>query len=153
MIKNLAFILYYSPITVEIIITLCILHITYKLSPIRIYPNFYHDRSLIRKDHHKSKGKFSAVYLFINILAPWKMYIGATNNLLGRVNQYLNNAYLKSHKSSNMPFCKALLKYGQVGFCFIIIEYSTFDLVWGLEYIWINILKPYYNVNIGRVFW
>lgn len=116
------------------------------LSPVKIYPNFYHCRKQMRADH---KGKISGIYLFINLLHLTKMYVGQSSNILGRMNNYLNNSSLMAKKSANMPICKALLKHGQAAFCLIIIEYvSVFELD-AREIFWISLLRPYYKILIG----
>lgn len=114
--------------------------------PIKIYFNFYHDRKNIRRNHI---GKISGIYIFVNLINPSKTYIGQSSNILGRINNYLNNRYLNSHQNSNIPFTKALLKHGQRGFCLIIIEYVSVDKLSEREIYWISILNPYYNVLRG----
>lgn len=51
-------------------------------------------------------------------------YIGSSANIAGRMRNYLNNAFLKDKKNSNMPIVKALLKYGQDNFAVLIVEYT-----------------------------
>lgn len=48
------------------------------------------------------------------------MYVGQSENILRRMNNYLNNSYLRDTKN-NQVFPRALLKYGQNNFCLIII--------------------------------
>ena len=50
--------------------------------------------------------------------------IGSSVNIAGRMRNYLNNAFLKDKKNSNMPVVKALLKYGQDNFAVLIVEYT-----------------------------
>jgi group I intron endonuclease len=114
---------------------------------VKIYENFYKDRGQIRKDH-KGK-KYSRIYIFFLLNNPSKCYIGQSTNLLGRLNNYLNNSFLQSHKNSNSPFISALLKYTQSKFGLIILEYVEVDKLNEREMYWIKILKPYYNVLRG----
>lgn len=116
-----------------------------EFSPVKFYPNFYHDRAEIRKDH---KGQVSGIYMFVNLLRPFKFYIGQSTNILGRMNNYLNNSFLQS-KGNNSPFINALLKYGQSGFCLIILEYVDPALLNDRETFWISLLRPYYNILLG----
>jgi group I intron endonuclease len=119
-----------------------------KISPVKIYPNFYSDRDKIRKDH-KGK-KYSGIYLFINLEGAnyLKMYVGQSKNILGRMNNYLNHSYLKDRKNKQ-PFPKALLKHGTDNFTLIIIEYVARDLLNVREIFWIALLHPYYNILKG----
>ncbi len=74
----------------------------------KVYPNFYADRREIRADHARSNGKFSEIYLFVNLQNPLKCYVGQSSNILGRMNNYLNPAFLES----NSAFNQALLTRG-----------------------------------------
>lgn len=82
-------------------------------TPAKVYKNFYEDRAIIRQDH---KGKVSGIYLFFNLQDITKCYVGQSINIVGRLNNYLNNAFLNGHKNSKSPFIKALLKHGQSNF-------------------------------------
>lgn len=113
--------------------------------PAKEYPNFYEYGSDIRKDL-KGNGKISAIYLFYNLQDSTKFYVGQSSNILARINHYLNNAFLNNHKNSNSPFVKRLLKYGQSGFGFIILEFVPVEDLAAREIYWIAQLKPYYNV-------
>lgn len=66
------------------------------------------------------------------------------------MNNYLSFAYLQNRKNINMPIIKALLKYGQVNFGVLIIEYVTpsnlYDVPKARETYYISKLLPYYNV-------
>jgi group I intron endonuclease len=84
----------------------------------------------------------------MNLSNLFKMYVGQSENILGRMNNYLNNSYLKD-KKNNQVFPRALLKYGQNNFCLIIIEYIPIDLLDTREIFWIALLKPYYNLTKG----
>jgi len=117
-----------------------------KISPVKIYPNFYSDRYKIRKDHKEKK--FSGIYLFLNNANYLKMYVGQSKNILGRMNNYLNHSYLKERKNKQ-PFPKALLKHGTDNFTLIIIEYVPINLLDVREIFWIALLQPYYNILKG----
>lgn len=86
-------------------------------------PNFFEDRSLIRKDH---KEGISGVYLFFNLVTG-SFYVGSSRNIYGRINNYLNQSYLNTHANKNQVICKALLKYGYSNFAFIVIEYCDIN--------------------------
>lgn len=99
----------------------------------------------------------SAIYLFINNSDILKMYVGQSKNILpsfhwaiggGRMNNYLNNSYLKAHKNKQ-PFPKALLKHGTDNFCLVIIEYLPLGMLDDREVFWIALLRPYYNILKG----
>lgn len=115
-------------------------------TPVKVYQNFHEDRAIIRRDH---KGKVSGIYLFFNLQDITKCYVGQSSNILGRFNNYLNNAFLNGHKNSNSPFIKALLKHGQSNFGLIILEYVEQDKLGEREIFWINLLNPFYNVLSG----
>ena len=115
-------------------------------TPVKVYPNFYEDRAIIRKEH---QGKISGIYLFFNLEDVTKCYVGQSSNIAGRLNNYLNNSFLNGHKNNNSPFIQALLKYGQSGFGVIILEYVPVEQLGEREIFWIKSLKPYYNVLSG----
>ena len=78
------------------------------------------------------------------------MYVGQSINILGRMNNYLNNSNLNNKKKkNNQPFINALLKYGKNNFCLIIIEYIPIIMLNDREIFWISLLKPYYNKSSG----
>lgn len=76
------------------------------------------------------------------------MYVGQSKNILGRMNNYLNNYDLKAHKNKQ-PFPKALLKHGTDNFCLVIIEYLPLGMLDDREVLWITLLRPYYNILKG----
>lgn len=118
------------------------------VDPVKHYNNFYSDRATIRKDH---KGKVSAIYLFYKLDEPSKCYVGQSSNVVGRINNYLNNSFLNGHKNRGSRFIDALLKYGQSAFGFIILEYVSVTDLGPREIYWISVLKPYYNSSAGGV--
>lgn len=129
-----------------VVLLLMYIHLFQQISPVKIYLNFYSDRAKIRSDH---KGKVSGIYMFVNLLMPFKWYVAKSSNILGRMNNYLNNANLKSRKNRNSPFISSQIKYGQSGFCLMILEYVPVDSLDTRESFWISLLKPYYNVLPG----
>ena len=44
-----------------------------------------------------------------------------------RMNNYLNNTYLKNKNNNTMPIVKALLKHGQCNFSVLILEYVDYE--------------------------
>lgn len=115
------------------------------LGPIKIYFNFGNERAQVRKDH---QGKRSGIYCLIN-LYNFGMYVGQSQNLLTRFNNYLNPSYLNNPKNNGMPISQALLKYGPQGFALLIIEYTSVIQLDLREIFWIDLLQPYYNVLSG----
>ena len=112
-----------------------------ELKPVKVYNNFKEDRVQLIKDNNKKE----AIYCLINLINGHS-YIGSSNNLAGRMRNYLNDAFLNNKKNSNMPIIKALLKYGQNNFAVLIIEYVNFDKLAIRETHFISKLLPYYNV-------
>ena len=104
------------------------------------------ERGQFRKDH---RGKPEPrAHLFIN-LQHFGMYVGQASNILSRVNNYLNPAFLAHSKNAGIPICQALLKYGADGFAFVILEYTPIDLLNIREIFRITLLQPYYNIIPG----
>ena len=95
-------------------------------SPIKLYLNFGHERSEVRKDHRGAPK--SGIYCFINLM-HLGLYIGQSANILTRMNNYLNPSYLKLDKNRNSPISQAFLKYGPTGFALLIIEYTSINLL------------------------
>jgi group I intron endonuclease len=77
------------------------------------------------------------------------MYVGQASNILNRVNNYLNPAFLAHPKNAGIPICQALLKYGAEDFAFVILEYTPIDLLNAREIFYIALLQPYYNILPG----
>jgi hypothetical protein len=85
-----------------------------KKAAIKIYNNFKIDRLKITKNNKNKSG----IYCLVNLLNG-KFYLGSSKNLSNRLPSkvgYLNTNYLLNKKNNNMPFAKALLKYGQSKF-------------------------------------
>jgi group I intron endonuclease len=62
----------------------------------------------------QNKGK-SGVYRWVN-KDSGKSYVGSSAMLNDRFRRYFNHSYLSSNKRGASLICKALLKYGYVGF-------------------------------------
>ena len=116
------------------------------LGPVKIYFNFGKERAQVRKDHRGTPK--SGIYCLIN-LYHFGCYIGQSSNLLVRFNSYLNPAYLMHLKNSGMPICQGLSSHGPQGFALVIIEYITVTLLDLREIFWIDLLQPYYNIQLG----
>src|SRR5207237_5035666 len=112
-----------------------------ELKPVKVYNNFKEDRVQLIKDNNKKE----AIYCLINLINGHS-YIGSSNNIAGRMRNYLYNAFLNNKKNSNMPIIKALLKYGQNNFAVLIIDYVNFDKLAIREIHFIFKLLLYYNV-------
>lgn len=138
-----------SQTLISYIVLLILISNISSFSPVKVYPNFYADRREIRADHARSNGKFSGIYLFVNLQNPLKCYVGQSSNILGRMNNYLNPAFLESKKNSNSAFNQALLTHGCSGFSLFILEYVEPAQLNERELLWISLLDPYYNVLPG----
>jgi group I intron endonuclease len=112
-----------------------------EIKPIKVYNNFKEDRLQLIKDQQIKVG----VYCLVNLINGHK-YIGSSINLAGRMRNYLNNSFLKSKKSRNMPIVEALLKYGQDNFALLVVEYVDIKELTIRETYFITKLLPYYNV-------
>lgn len=63
-----------------------------------------------------------------------------------RFRRYFNHSYLSSSKRGSSIICKALLKYGYVGFRLEILEYCPSSIVLAREQFYIDKLNPEYNI-------
>jgi hypothetical protein len=88
--------------------------------------------------------KKSGIYKITNKVTK-KIYIGKSKNLLVRLNSYFNEEYIKSKRSSKL--CKAFLKFGYDKFSFTVLEHCDIDLLSRREQLYINHLKPQYNIR------
>lgn len=75
-----------------------------------------------------------------------KSYIGSSANLNDRFRRYFNYSYLSNSKRGASLICKALLKYGYVGFTLEILEYCSKTEVLAREQFYLDIFKPEYNI-------
>lgn len=105
------------------------------------YDNFKEDRVNILKEQKDKSG----VYCFVNKING-HYYVGSSINLSSRMRNYFNNTFLKSKQNINMPFVKALLKYGQSNFKLLILEYAESESLTIRETYFITKVMPYYNV-------
>lgn len=112
-----------------------------QIKPIKVYSNFKGERLQLIKDQKNKAG----VYCLVNLING-HTYIGSSINLASRMRNYLNNAFLKNKKNSNMPIVEALLKYGQNNFALLVIEYVDVKELTIRETHFITNLLPYYNV-------
>ena len=112
-----------------------------KLKPVKVYNSLKQCRVQILKDQ-KDKG---GVYCLINNINGHN-YVGSSIHLASRMRNYLNNTFLKSKQNINMPIVKALLKYDQLNFTLLILEYVEPESLVLRETFYITHLMPYYNV-------
>jgi len=85
----------------------------------------------------------SGIYMFTNKINE-KRYIGSSDNLRRRFQQYFNKNYLI--KNTCMTICCALLKHGHENFSLIILEYfEVAELLIREKHYW-GILNPEYNI-------
>ena len=76
-------------------------------------------------------------------------------NLAHRARNYLNNAFLKSKQNANMPITKALLKYDQLNFTLLILEYVEPEFLTTLcreTFYWMVIITSELFINAGNWF-
>jgi group I intron endonuclease len=95
----------------------------------------------------KKYKKVAVIYLWYN-LHNGKTYVGRTNNLSRRLENYLATSYITRTKDL-MPICGALAKYGVGSFQLYILEVVDQDKLTGLplrEDYWITQVKPSYNL-------
>jgi len=114
---------------------------TQNLKPVKVYSSLKQDRTQILQDEKNKSG----VYCLINN-TNGHAYVGSSINLASRMKNYLNNLFLKSRQNSNMPIVKALLKYGQLNFSLLILEYVKPESIAIRETFYITFIIPYYNV-------
>jgi group I intron endonuclease len=114
------------------------------LKAVKVYENFKEDRIKIIKQEIGRSG----VYCLINKVNGHS-YVGSSINLASRMRNYLNKAFLKSKKNTNMPITRALLRYDHSNFTLLILEYvegSATELLTARETFFISHIIPYYNV-------
>ena len=111
------------------------------LKPVKVYNNLKQGRVQILKDQKDKYG----VYCLINNING-HAYVGSSINLASRMRNYLKNTFLKSKQNINMPIVKALLKYDQLNFTLLILEYVEPESLTIRETFYITLIMPYYNV-------
>jgi len=107
----------------------------------KVYKSLKEDRVKIIKQEIGNSG----VYCLVNQING-HTYVGSSMNLAHRARNYLNNAFLKSKQNANMPITKALLKYDQLNFTLLILEYVEPEFLTTRETFYITNILPYYNV-------
>jgi group I intron endonuclease len=83
------------------------------------------------------------IYKFTNKING-KIYIGQSIDINARKRSHINDAYCKG-KDSNCPFHQAIIKYGEDGFNFEIIEECPKELLNEREKYWIQYYNSYHN--------
>jgi len=83
------------------------------------------------------------IYKFTNKING-KIYIGQSIDITARKRSHINDAYCKG-KDSNCPFHQAIIKYGENGFNFEIIEECPKELLNEREKYWIQYYNSYHN--------
>jgi len=84
----------------------------------------------------------SGIYMWENLINK-KQYIGSSENLKKRFQQYFNTNHLI--KDNCMQICRALLKYDYFNFSLTIIEYCSPDKCIEREKYYINLFGSEYN--------
>jgi len=108
-------------------------------TPVLIYDNADTQKEQIIKEN---KGK-AGVYCFTNLING-KKYIGSSEDLRRRMQNYFNINYLTS--TTSMPICSALQKYGYSNFSLEILEYCDPSDCISREDYFIKLFSPEYNI-------
>lgn len=110
--------------------------------PLKVYENFYENRKELYKEFKGDKKGY--VYMIVNKLNG-KCYVGSTKSIKIRLYNYFNIALLAAQKGR--PISSAILKYGLVNFCFVILEVVDLNIhnLEERETFWIKRIKPEYN--------
>ncbi|RGB21507.1 GIY-YIG endonuclease [Rhizophagus diaphanus] len=106
----------------------------------RIYFNPSSEKHVISFENFKQAGVYALVCKVSN-----KIYIGSSVYLGDRLLDYMQPAYLGVRASS--PVIRAIVKYGYINFCFVILETCLPELVLEREQFWLDFLKPEYNLS------
>lgn len=101
--------------------------------PVIAFTSLYDDRSTWRRWCRNNVHPVSCIYVLVNSLDTTKFYVGQTVNLLGRMNNYLNHAYLALKANCNMPIVKAISKHGASNFHLVVLEIVPVDNLNGAE--------------------
>lgn len=106
----------------------------------RIYFNPSSEKSIISLENQNSSGVYALICMVTN-----KVYIGSSVKLGPRLLDYMQPAYLFSRPNS--PLIRALVKYGNINFCFIILESCEPEEVLKREQYWMDLFCPEYNLS------
>jgi group I intron endonuclease len=106
----------------------------------RIYFSPFTNKPYISLENRDSSGVYALICKVTN-----KVYIGSSIKLGQRLLDYMQPAYLFSR--SNSPLIRALVKYGNINFCFIILETCEPREVLKREQYWIDLICPKYNLS------
>ncbi len=105
-----------------------------------------------QKANIKSKYfKKAGVYMWINNKTK-RCYIGSTNNLYSRMNNYLSLNYINKNKDK-MAICSAIAKYNITNFTFVILELVNTSsneirkILVKQENFWFEKINPSYNIQ------
>jgi len=107
--------------------------------PEKIYPNSDTCKEEILSENKNKSG----IYMWTNNINP-KIYIGSSENLRARFQQYLNINCLIQNNC--MPICRALVKHGHYNFSLEILEYCEVSDLLIREKHYISLYKPKYNI-------
>ncbi len=108
--------------------------------PVKIYAN----ADILKLDILTQNKNKSGIYCFTN-LTSGKKYIGSSVDLRKRLVQYFNMSYLT--RTTYMPICSALLKYGYSSFSLEILEYCDSSELLIREKHYFDLLNPGYNLS------
>jgi group I intron endonuclease len=106
----------------------------------RIYFNPFSEKVIISLENRSSSGVYALICKVNN-----KFYVGSSVNLANRLLDYMQPAYLGIRASS--PVIRAIVKYGYINFCFVILETCLLEHVLEREQFWLDFLKPEYNLS------
>jgi len=107
--------------------------------PIKIYSNTEADKDTILSDNKKKSG----IYMWTNNINK-KRYIGSSENLRARFQQYFNINHLIRYNC--MQICRALLKHDYFNFSLTIIEYCEPKKCIERERFYLSSENPEYNI-------
>jgi len=106
----------------------------------RIYFAPHTEKSIISLENRNTPGVYALICRVTN-----KIYVGSSINLGPRLLDYMQPAYLGIRASS--PVIRAIVKYGFINFCFVILETCLLESVLEREQYWLDFLKPEYNLS------
>ena len=92
-----------------------------------------------------SMEKRSGVYGIMN-LCNGNMYIGSSVDILLRLKKHINA--LNKNKHINPRLQRAFVKYGGDNFKIDVIEFCNIDEIRKREQVWIDVMKPEYNIAL-----